>query len=49
MPIIQALECLKSWLGLIEAKVNNPEDNEDIENTGDTGDEVREVEMEGRD
>jgi hypothetical protein len=49
MPTIQALECLKSWLGLIEAEVDNPEDDEDIENTGDTGDEVREVEMEGRD
>jgi hypothetical protein len=47
MPTIQALECLKSWLSLIEAEVDDPEEDDDVENTEDTGDEVREVKMKG--
>jgi hypothetical protein len=43
MPTIQALECLKSWLGIIEAEVDDPEEDEERTNTGDTVDEVMEV------
>jgi len=31
MPIIQALECLKSWLGIIEAQDDDLEDKDNIE------------------
>jgi hypothetical protein len=32
---IQALECLKSWLGLVDAKDDDPEDDDNTENIGD--------------
>ncbi len=44
MPTIQALECLKSWLGIIDAKDDDPEDDDDIGNMVDN--EVIEVEIE---
>ena len=40
MPTIQALECLKSWLGIIEAQDDDLEDEDNIE---DVDDEVVEV------
>jgi len=43
MPTIQALECLKSWLGIIEATVDDPEEDEEPTNKGDTVVEVMEV------
>ena len=36
MLTIQALECLKSQLGIIEADVDNPKEDEELTNTGDT-------------
>ena len=44
IPTIQALECLKSWLGIIDAKDDDPEDDDDIGNMVDN--EVIEVEIE---
>ncbi len=44
MPTIQALECLKSWLGIIDAKDDDPKDNDDIGNIVDN--KVIEVEIE---
>jgi hypothetical protein len=41
---IQALECLKSWLGLVDAEDNDPEDDDNIGNIGDN--EVIEVKIE---
>ncbi len=32
---IQALECLKSWLGLVDAKNDNPKDDDNTGNIGD--------------
>jgi hypothetical protein len=35
MDIIQALECLKSWLGLVDAEDDDPKDDNNIGNIGD--------------
>jgi hypothetical protein len=43
MPIIQALECLKSWLGIIKAEVDDPKEDKERTNTRDTIDEVIKV------
>jgi hypothetical protein len=43
MLTIQALECLKSWLGIIKATVDNLKENEELINKGDTVEEVIEV------
>jgi hypothetical protein len=40
MPTIQALECLKSWLGIIEGQDDDPKDEDDMVNTQDEGDDV---------
>jgi hypothetical protein len=46
-PIIQALECLKSWLGLIDAQNDNPEGDDNIRGEGNTVDnDIIEVEIE---
>ena len=44
MDTIQALECLKSWLGLVDAEDDDPEDDDNIGNIGDN--EVIEVKIE---
>ena len=44
MATIQALECLKSWLGLVDAKDDDPKDNDNTGNMGDN--EIIEVEIE---
>jgi hypothetical protein len=43
MLTIQALECLKSWLGIIEATVDDLKEDEELTNKGDTVVEVIEV------
>jgi hypothetical protein len=43
MPTIQALECFKSWLGIIEATVDDPKEDKEPTNKGDTVVEVMEV------
>jgi hypothetical protein len=43
IPTIKALECLKSWLGIIKALEDDPKEDEEHINMGDTVDEVVKV------
>ena len=48
MLTIQALECLKSQLSIIEANVNNPKEDEELTNIGDIVYEVMEIDTSNR-